>query len=295
MRVLVTGASGFLGGHVLDSLRRHGIETMSLGRRRPVGVAPEAFIEADLLDTPDYSTLVRAAGASHLLHLAWYAEHGQYWTSSLNLRWVEASTRLVETFCAAGGRHVVVAGSCAEYDWSHGYCREDGTPTHPSTLYGTAKDAARRLAMAVCVQHGVSCAWGRVFLLHGKSETSQRLIPSLVDVFQGRRAPFSVNAELYRDFLHAADVAEGFVSLLRNGADGVFNISSGEPVRLAEVVRELARLLDADPQCVLNLASARPGESPLLVGENLKLKALGWRPELSLAQGLARSVREVPA
>lgn len=295
MRVLLTGASGFLGSHVLDSLQRHGIETMTLGRRRPAEVTSAAFIEADLLDNPDFPSIVRVARATHLLHLAWYAEHGKYWTSPLNLRWVDATTRLIDAFCAAGGGHVVVAGSCAEYDWSHGYCREDATPTRAATLYGTAKDAARRLTAAVCALHGVSCAWGRIFLLHGKGEADQRLIPSLIDVFRGRRSPFGVNAQAYRDFLHAADVAEGFVALLRNAADGAFNICSGEPVRVENVVRELARLLDADPQGVLDLASMRPGEPPLLVGENLKLKALGWRPALSLAQGLEHSVREALA
>lgn len=292
MRVLLTGASGFLGRYVLDSLRRQSIETVMLGRRR----APESsfanFIEADLLATPNFAALVKASGATHLLHLAWYAEHGKYWTSPLNLRWVEATTRLVEAFCEAGGQQVVVAGTCAEYDWSHGYCREDSTPLNPATLYGTAKDAARRLVMAVCAQYQVQCAWGRVFLPFGTGEASQRLIPSLIEAFRGKRPPFGVNATAYRDFLHVSDVAEGFIALLRSGASGAYNISSGQPVQLGDVVRELARLLDADQQVVLNFTAERPGEPPLLVGENLKLKTQGWQPALSLAQGLERTVRE---
>lgn len=292
MRVLLTGASGFLGRYVLDSLHRQNIETVMLGRRRAADSAFADFIAADLLATPDFATLVKESGATHLLHLAWYAEHGKYWTSPLNLRWVEATTRLVEAFCEAGGQQVVVAGTCAEYDWSHGYCREDSTPLNPATLYGTAKDAARRLVMAVCAQQQVPCAWGRVFLPFGTGEASQRLIPSLIEVFRGKRPPFGVNAPAYRDFLHASDVAEGFVALLCSGASGAYNISSGQPVQLENVVQELARWLDADPQAVLGLTTARSGEPPLLVGENLKLKTLGWQPALSLAQGLEQTVRE---
>lgn len=292
MKVLLTGASGFLGSHVLDSLRRQNIETVMLGRRRAPDSEFADFIRADLLASPDFATLVKKSKATHLLHLAWYAEHGKYWTSPLNLRWVEATTRLVEAFCDAGGQRVVVAGTCAEYDWSHGYCREDSTPLGPATLYGTAKDAARRLAMAVCAQHRAPCAWGRVFLPFGAGEASQRLIPSLIEAFRGERPPFGVKAAAYRDFLHASDVAEGFVALLRSGVSGAYNVSSGQPVQLADLVRELARLLDADPQTVLGLTAERPGEPPLLVGENLKLKTLGWQPALSLAQGLERTVRE---
>lgn len=292
MRVLLTGASGFLGRYVLDSLHRRGIDTVMLGRKPVPNSAFADFIEADLLAAPDFSGLVKASGASHLLHLAWYAEHGKYWASPLNLRWVDATTRLVEEFCQAGGRQVVIAGTCAEYDWSHGYCREDSTPLNPATLYGTAKDAARRLAMATCAQHQVPCAWGRVFLPFGASEARQRLIPSLIDVFRGDRPPFAVNAPAYRDFLHASDVAESFMTLLQSGKSGAYNISSGQPVQIGHLVRELARLLDTDPQAVLDLTTERPGEPPLLAGENLRLKALGWQPALSLAQGLEQSVRE---
>lgn len=292
MRVILTGASGFLGRYVLDSLRRQNIETVMLGRRPVPGSTFADFIETDLLATPDFAALVKDAKATHLLHLAWYTEHGKYWISPLNLRWVEATTRLTEEFCKAGGERVVIVGTCAEYDWSHGYCREDSTPLNPATLYGTAKDAARRLAMATCAQHQVPCAWGRVFLPFGKGEAHQRLIPSLIDVYRGSRPPFAVNAPAYRDFLHASDVAEGFIALLQSNANGVYNISSGQPVQIEHLVRELARLLDADPQAVLDLTTERPGEPPLLVGENLKLKALGWQPMLSLAQGLEQSVRE---
>ncbi len=292
MRVLLTGASGFLGRHVLSSLRQRNIETVMLGRRRPNEGGFAGFIEADLLAAGDFAGLAREAQATHLLHLAWYAEHGKYWTSPLNLRWVEVTTRLVEAFCAAGGKHVVVAGTCAEYDWSHGYCREDSTPLNPATLYGKSKDAARRLAMAVCTQHQVPCAWGRVFLPFGAGEAGERLIPSLIAAFQGERPPFGVHASAYRDFLHAADVAEGFIALLQGAANGSYNISSGQPVLVEDLVRALAQLLAADPQAVLGLTAKRPGEPLLLAGENLRLKALGWEASRSLLQGLQQAVRE---
>lgn len=287
MRVLLTGSSGFVGRYVLNALQVQCIEVVAVGRTRP---PPSVrFIEADLLNITDFNSLVQQAQATHLLHLAWYAEHGKYWTSPLNLRWAEATTRLVEAFCAAGGQQVVIAGTCAEYDWAHGYCREDSTPLNPATLYGTAKDATRRLVMAVCAQHQVPCAWGRIFLPYGQGESTNRLIPSLIDVFRGGRAPFGVSATAYRDFLHASDVAEGFVRLLTTGASGAYNICSGEPMCLAAVVRTLASLLGANPEPVLALTTERPGEPPLLVGENLKLKGLGWQPALTLAQGFERT------
>lgn len=292
MRVLLTGANGFLGRYVLAGLERYGIETVIIGRTRPPNSGFADFIAADLLTNPNMASLIKGTAATHLLHLAWYVEHGRYWHSPMNLRWVEATTRLAEAFCQAGGRQFVVAGTCAEYDWSYAYCREENTPLRPATLYGVAKDASRRLVMAVCAQHHVSCAWGRVFMPFGTGESGQRLVPSLVDVFRGRRDPFAIHASAYRDFLHAHDVAEGFLSLLRSGADGAYNISSNQPVLLGDLVQQLAELLSADAQTVLSLATARPNEPILLVGENVKLKSLGWQATLSLAQGLERTVKE---
>lgn len=276
MKVLITGANGFLGRYILNSLRRHGINTVMFGRRRPPDSAFADFIEADLLDTSNFVSSVRDSEATHLLHLAWYTEHGKYWTSPLNLRWIETSVRLVEAFCEAGGHQVVVAGTCAEYDWSYGYCKEDCTPLNPATFYGTAKDATRRLVMAICAQHKLPCAWGRVFIPYGIGEPSQRLIPSLIEVFRNKRRPFGVNALAYRDFLHATDVAEGFITLIKTGANGSYNICSGQPVLLGDIVRKLALELGADPQIILSLTVERLNEPVFLVGDNAKLKALGW-------------------
>ncbi len=295
MKVLVTGGTGFLGRYVLEALRSRGIETVLAGRHRPDGYPPAGFIETDLLVEPDFGTLYRSSGATHLMHLAWSVEHGKYWTSDLNPHWAEATLRLVDACCRFGCQGMVLAGTCAEYDWSSGLCREDSTPLRPATPYGASKDNTRRQAMALSAQYQIPCGWGRVFLPYGSGENRQRLIPSLIEVFRGRLAPFAVYADAHRDFIHASDVAEGFVTLLVREASGEFNISSGEFVEIGALVRELARIMAADPQAVLDLSTGRHGEPPLLVGYNRKLRTLGWQPRLSLSEGLAWVVREVMA
>ncbi len=277
MRVLLTGASGFIGRHVLAQLALRGIDTVAVGGTRAAGFQGE-FIEADLLQADACADVVGRAQCTHLIHMAWYAEHGQYWASPLNLRWVEASVRLVEAFCAAGGQHVAAAGTCAEYDGSVGYCREDSSPLVPATLYGVAKDATRRLLSPICDAAGVPLAWGRIFMAYGPGEDRRRLFPALADVFQGRRAPFGVNAGAYRDFLHVEDVARAFADLSCKAAAGSFNIASGQPIQIAKAVRSIARACGADPAPVLDLAAERPGEPHLLMGDNAKLLSLGWRP-----------------
>ena len=280
-RVLLTGASGFVGRHVLAHLLSQGIDVIAVGRTRPTGYSGE-YIEADLLQPLASADAVHAAGASHLLHLAWFAEHGQYWTSPLNLRWVDASLHLIEAFCRSGGVQVVVTGTCAEYDWSTGYCIEDASPLNPSTLYGASKDATRRLASHLCAAHGTAFAWGRIFLPYGPDEDARRLIPSLVRVFKGLDKPFGVNADAYRDLLHVDDVSAAITQLLLTNSTGNYNIASGQPTRISDLVRWMATATGKDPSIVLDLATERPNEPRILVGDNLKLKRTGWHMQKHL-------------
>ena len=293
MKVLLTGASGFLGKYVLRALQRQDIPAVALGRTRPHGLAPASFIAADLLTTDDFPALTRAAGATHLLHLAWVTEHGSYWNSALNFRWVDATTRLVQAFCASGGAHVVVAGTCAEYEWSQGRCHENETPLIPATLYGVAKDASRRLVVALCASYGARCAWGRVFFPFGVGEAAQRLVPALVAALLGQSAPFGVSAQARRDFLYAGDVADGLLALLQSDTSGGINISSGTPTPIAEIVCLLGQLLNKDPQVVLALPAQRADDVALLFGENSRLKALGWRQQFTLERGLEQMLHDL--
>lgn len=181
----------------------------------------------------------------------------------------------------------MAAGTCAEYDWSFGYCREDTTPLAPASLYGTAKDASRRLLEAVCGSYQVPFAWGRIFMPYGRGEDNRRLMPSLIKVFRGQRPTFGVNASAYRDFVHAEDVARSFIKLLLSDAVGDYNISSGQPTQIAEVVRLIAKAFNADPGIVLDQSTERPGEPDLLIGNNTRLKSLGWQATNSMASLVA--------
>lgn len=295
MRVLLTGASGYLGQHVLARLRERGCDVVLLGRSRPLGEGDLPWLPVDLLDGHDLASALYESQASHLLHLAWYAEYGKYWASPLNLRWVDASLRLLQAFTEQGGRHAVMAGTCAEYDWcGEGLLHEDTTPLNPASLYGAAKDATRRMAQAWCREQGVSLAWGHVFFPFGPGEARQRMVPSLIDVFRGDSQPFGVNAEAWRGMLPVRDAAEALVHLLSQGCEGRYNICSGQPVQVGEVVRTLARLCGADPSPVLALTTARPGDPAMLVGDNTRLLATGWRPTQTLEQGLSLQVDSQP-
>lgn len=291
MKVLLTGASGFIGSNILQSLIQQGIDVVTLGRSQTD--FDIEFIEADLLQVQDFTSIIHQAQATHLVHCAWYTEHGDYWTSMLNLRWLEVSLKLTECFCLNGGKHMTLAGTCAEYDWNYNFFNEKLTPKEPNTLYGVAKNALRQSVMQICAHYQIKCAWGRVYYSFGNGENSKRLIPSLVEVLKGNSQPFSINASVYRDFLHISDVAKAFVSLIMNNAHGEYNISSSNPTRLDEIVKILALHLKADPEPILVLSIQRSHEPNMIVGDNRKIKTLGWKPMYTLDNGLRLAIQGV--
>jgi nucleoside-diphosphate-sugar epimerase len=286
MRVLLTGANGYLGRHVLRALQSRGIETIATSRTGQGGNSEVPCIAADLLDNVAREALLEQAQATHLIHLAWYVEHGKYWSSPLNFAWAQASVGLVEAFHRHGGRRVVAAGTCAEYDWSYGYLREGITPYHPSTPYGVAKSATRQMLHSLCELHGIEFAWAHIFFPFGLDEAPQRLIPSLFRVFRGELEPFGVNAHSYRGMLPVVDVANAFVSLLDTPSQGAFNVCSGQPTCVADLVRSVANICNGDPLRVLQLASERPGDPGMLVGDNARLRTTGWTQSTTIDQCL---------
>jgi len=161
-RILVTGATGFVGRAVMPVLRERGLDAYAAGRE-----------DVDLLRA-SADDLMRRVRPTHLLHLAWTTEPG-YQQSQDNYRWVSASLDLARAFADAGGRRLVAAGTCAEYAPSDGACSETATPLAPATPYGVCKDALRRMLESFAAQREVSFAWGRLFFLHGPGERPHRL------------------------------------------------------------------------------------------------------------------------
>ena len=291
--VLVTGADGFIGRHALPLLLERGFEVHATSLRPDApsgdGVSWHA---ADLLLPEDVQRLFERVRPSHLLHFAWYAVPGRFWTSAENHRWVRATLDVLERFAANGGRRVVAAGSCAEYDWSAGVCAEGSTPLRPSTTYGLCKRVTGELLGSFAGTHGLSAAWGRVFHLHGPGEQPPRLVPSVIEALLRGEPALCSHGEQIRDFLHVEEVADAFVALLASDVTGAVNIASGVPVRIREVVAHLAASLGADDLVRLGALPAAESDPPVLLADVRRLRdEVGWRPRYSPTEGLDRTIQ----
>lgn len=300
MKVLLTGASGFIGAHVARWLldQNHELAVVALPDD-PLDRLSGLQERIDVLRAPlEESGVIRQFilkfQPDACIHLAWYAEPGQYLHSSRNLSALTFSLSLFQALGEAGCRRIIGAGTCLEYDTDFGYLRED-TPARPVSLYAAAKLSCGLLGDKLASASGVSFAWGRVFYPYGPGEDPRRLVPAAIAALACGR-PFEATAgEQLRDYIHVADVASAFCLLAEKGEQGVFNISSGVPVSVRQVLEMLGGLLDRSDLLRFGALPYREDEPPFICGCNDRLKSLGWRPSFSLAEGLADTINAAEA
>lgn len=293
-RVVLTGATGFIGRNTIAPLINAGYEVHCLTSRVPPFDADSGAVHwhvVNLFESEPVQAALTEVRPTHLLHFAWYAEPGKFWTSLENYRWLEASIRLMRHFHEAGGERIVMAGTCAEYDWDYGYCSESVTPCRPATPYGVNKNALQQILESYAKQSRLSSAWGRIFFLYGPHEHPARLISSVANSLLRGEEALCTHGNQIRDFMHVQDVASAFVSLLDTDVTSAVNIASGTPVSLRDVVIAVADHLGARDKVRFGAIPAAENDPPLLVGDVRRLASeVGYQPCYDFAAGIEETV-----
>lgn len=336
--ILVTGATGFIGRQAIEPLVNKGYQVHILTSKKAVPsveqvasffmlsleqVSNVKFHFCDLLDFSNLnlqlSSILSSIKPSHLLHLAWYVKHGEFWNSTINLEWVSASLRLAELFEKHGGSRIVMAGTCAEYDWSQIPSNKSITdlakglaesfPVGPSTLYGECKLSQFNILQKFSQNMQMELAWGRIFLTYGPHEGASRLIPYIIQtLLKNQIAQLKVNWHQVRDFIHVKDLASGFVHLVDHDSAGVFNIASGQALTLAQIFLQITKQMkvsaidtnidiaklndyEATAENLINESkSFSKVQSDVLYADVQKITKTGWCPQITLEQGLTEAI-----
>lgn len=234
-RIAVTGATGFLGQHVINHLLDSGIEAVATART-PSGASNRyCFVPLDIANPPP-DAFERLGSPEVLIHLAW---HGlpNYRSRHHFEQGLHHHYGFLKGLIEAGLQKLVVAGTCFEYGLQSGALSEQ-TPTDPCTAYGFAKDALRRQLEYLTAEHATQLVWTRLFYLWGEGQASGSLYAQLSAAAQRGEPQFKMSGgEQLRDYLHVAEAARHLVTLaMRPCAFSLINLCSGHPISIRRLV-----------------------------------------------------------
>lgn len=292
-KVLVTGASGFVGAKCLPRLLKAGFEVHALSRQTQELAAKNLhWHKADVLDPVTTEKLIQSIKPSHLVHLAWCCDQQNYWMTEQNIVWAKASFNLCRSFAEAGGMRVLCTGTAAEYRDSFDQQDEVNSEIQSSSLYGGSKIALHSSLSRHLKNEDLSIVWARIFFAYGPGEKGTRVIPSVIKALGNNHSVKCSSGKQIRDFIYVEDVAEILVRLLQSELTGAYNVGSGESRDLKSVLQEIGKQFNKVHLVEFDALSTPWWDSPYLVAANQRLvNDLGWSKFTSIEKGIQETIQ----
>jgi nucleoside-diphosphate-sugar epimerase len=298
MKILVTGAGGFVGAAVASEALRAGHEVVgtvrpgsSAGRLAGVGTRLDV-VEFDLRDAGEVRTMMRAHRPDVIVHVAWSGVSNKARSDRLQITDnIETACQLLEAGAECGVSKFIGMGSQGEYGPLDRKITETDLPM-PTTLYGASKLAVHYLTRQLAAQSGLSYAWLRIFSTYGPGDNPHWLIPSLINQMLDGQRPRTTLGEQLWDCLFIDDVASATVAVATMPAvEGVFNLGSGQPLPVRAIVEKIRNLASPGMELVFGEIPYRLDQVWHMEADVARLEALtGWGPRIGIDAGLAATV-----
>jgi dTDP-6-deoxy-L-talose 4-dehydrogenase (NAD+) len=291
MKILVTGATGFIGSAFARLALRHGhdIAGLMLPTEQPPAWLPAGdrmvWIPGTLADLP--WPQIEAFRPEACVHFAWIATPGVYLESPENEKHLEWSLNLARRLKQLGVRTFTGVGTCIEYQITHAPLSEECTPVAPTTLYARCKNALRETLEAEARKDGSLFCWGRVFYPYGVGEHPARLCSSLIQRLRrgeklALRTPHST-----KDYVYIEDLAAAILLTVEKQFQGTINWGTGVGVSVRQIADAAAAMV-GHPELVAEISPPENDPFGYVVADATRLKTLGWQQQFSLEQGLRK-------
>ena len=271
--IMLTGASGYLGRHVLKCIVAHGrferVVAVDVVRRECVPGAE--FFCGDLLRDTNFQSSLPVPDV--LLHLAW--QDGFVHNASSHLASLSSHYSFLKDMADKGANQIAVMGTMHEVGYFEGMITDD-VPCHPFSLYGIAKNALRQALTVEFANKDVCFQWLRGFYIYGDDANNHSIFTKLLASAKGGKHefPFTSGKNKY-DFIDISTMAEYIVACVsQTKIDGIINCCSGEPKSLGEVVEQFIVNNGLDIKLKYGAFPDRPYDSPAIWGDASKIKAI---------------------
>ena len=236
-KVIVSGATGFIGQHLIPILLKDGYEVLAISRSQKRAESLPWFKDVKFVSYDFHSDqqITEVEGFRGLIHLAW--QDLPNYDSSIHVKKnLPCSYRFIDSLINKGVNQVLIAGTCFEYGLKSGAISSSST-TEPTTLYATAKDTLRKKLTSLSLNKDFNLQWARIFYMFGKGQNSNSIISQLDFAIKNKQKVFRMSGgEQIRDYLPVEKAAEKLFYLYKSGNKGIFNICSGKPISIKNLV-----------------------------------------------------------
>lgn len=289
-KVLLTGATGFIGIHTLNCLIEKGYDVYIIGKSK-IDIQRCTWHHCDLHNLNHVYELMEHIEPDYLIHLSWDVNPRTYVNSINNYDWVISSFNLIKAFYNFGGKRALLAGSCFEYQLNHNNLVEYGSPLSFSTPYSSCKNSLQIMVNSFSETVGLSIAWARIFFLYGPWEKEFRLVPNIVTSLLQDKKAICRSGNLVRDYLYVKDVADSLVSILESKVEGIINVGSGKGNSIKNIVEIIAKRLNKSHLLEIN-DTHNTNETTSIVANVQRLRdEVNWQPSYSLDVGIGETIK----
>jgi UDP-glucose 4-epimerase len=295
MKILITGGAGFIGCAVTDKLQREGHEifvfdNLSFGKREFITVDEQHFFLADILDKAATEKIFNVVKPEIVIHLAAvhfipYCNQYPYESSNIN---INGTINILDACRVHKVQKVFFASTAAVYP-IYDEAVSEHHPTGPMDIYGLSKLTGEHLCNEFHLQSGITTIICRFFNAFGPNETNPHLIPEIQNqVNSGLRKIKLGNLTPKRDFIHTSDMANAVSVLLNkvNAGIDVYNLGRGIEYSVTDIVDSFEKELGEKIEIDVDQARVRKVERMHLLANVDKLKSLGWKPLISIDEGI---------
>jgi len=293
MRVLVTGASGFIGLPVVQNLEKQGHTVLAISRNYQKESLKSLvnWLKADLISPETYQVAIKEFAPQVVIHIAWHGIPDFSFDTSLNN--LNKSLDLLAFIIGLDScKKIIVSGSCWEANTLKGECLET-TQEEAKDYFTWAKHALYSWLNMMCKQKNIQLSWMRIFYVYGPRQRAESLIPTILTKLNNNQLPDLQTPKNANDFVYIHDVADAFTKAASiDNKSGVYNLGAGKPTPVLEICRIAERIVlgsDVLTQEMAEKSKETTCDVDFWASCTQSKKYLGWQPSTSLEEGIKQT------